>query len=150
MANTYTQLYIQIVFAVKGRENQIEKEHREELQMYITGIIQQRNCKVLAIFCMPDHCHVLIGIRPDIALSDLVRDVKASSSKFINEKLWLKGKFQWQEGFGAFSYAQSQVHDVVQYILNQEVHHKKRTFKAEYVELLRRFDVDYDEKYLFN
>lgn len=150
MANTYTQLYVQVVFAVKGRENSIIREHKEELQKYITGIVQQRNCKMLAIHCMPDHCHILVGIRPDITLSDLVRDIKASSSKFINEKLWLKNKFQWQEGFGAFSYAQSQVHDVVQYILNQEEHHKKRTFREEYVEFLKRFDVAYDEKYLFS
>lgn len=150
MANTYTQLYIQIVFAVKGRENLISKQHKEELQKYMTGIVQQRKCKLLAIHCMPDHCHVLIGLRPDIALSDLVRDMKASSSKFIKEKKWLKGAFQWQEGFGAFSYSQSQLPDVINYVLNQEEHHKKLSFKKEYQAFLQKFQVDYDEKYIFN
>lgn len=150
MANTYTQLYIQIVFAVKGRENLISKQHKEELQKYMTGIVQQRKCKLLAIHCMPDHCHVLIGLRPDIALSDLVRDMKASSSKFIKEKKWLKGAFQWQEGFGAFSYSQSQLPDVINYVLNQEEHHKELSFKEEYQAFLQKFQVDYDEKYIFN
>lgn len=150
MANTYTQLYIQIVFAVKGRENLIDRQHKEELQKYMTGIVQQRKCKLLAIHCMPDHCHVLIGLRPDVALSDLVRDVKASSSKFIKEKKWLRGAFQWQEGFGAFSYSQSQLPDVINYVLNQEEHHKKLSFKEEYLAFLQKFQVDYDEKYLFS
>lgn len=150
MANTYTQLYIQIVFAVKGRENLISKQHKEELQKYMTGIVQQRKCKLLAIHCMPDHCHVLIGLRPDIAFSDLVRDMKASSSKFIKEKKWLKGAFQWQEGFGAFSYSQSQLPDVINYVLNQEEHHKELSFKEEYQAFLQKFQVDYDEKYIFN
>ena len=150
MANTYTQLYIQIVFAVKGRENLISKEHTEELQKYITGIIQQRNCKLIAIYSMPDHSHILIGMRPDTALSDLVRDMKASSSKFIKEKNWVKGRFEWQEGFGAFSYAHSQLQDVIQYILNQEEHHKKRSFKEEYIAFLEKFEVEYNEKYLFS
>lgn len=150
MANTYTQLYIQIVFAVKGRESLIARQHKEELQKYMTGIVQQRKCKLLAIHCMPDHCHVLIGLRPDVALSDLVRDMKASPSKFIKEKKWVKGVFQWQEGFGAFSYSQSQLPDVINYVLNQEEHHKKLTFKEEYLAFLQKFQVDYDEKYLFN
>ncbi|RDV15446.1 IS200/IS605 family transposase [Pontibacter diazotrophicus] len=150
MANTYTQLYIQIVFAVKGRENLISKEHKEELQKYITGIVQQRNCKLIAIHCMPDHCHILVGLRPDIPLSDLVRDIKANSSKFIKDKEWVRGNFEWQEGFGAFSYAHSQLQDVIQYILNQEEHHKKRTFKEEYLAFLEKFEVEYNEKYLFS
>lgn len=150
MANTYTQLYIQIVFAVKGRESLVSREHREELQKYITGIIQQQNCKLLAIYCIPDHTHVLVGLKPDTALSDLVRDIKANSSKFIKEKHWVRGKFEWQEDFGAFSYAHSQLQDVIQYILNQEEHHKKRTFREECLAFLEKFEVDYNEKYLFS
>lgn len=150
MANTYTQLYIQIVFAVKGRENLIARENKEELQKYMTGIIQQRKCKLLAIHCMPDHCHILTGLRPDVALSDLVRDIKSSSSKFIKEKKWVKGAFQWQEGFGAFSYSQSQLPDVINYVLKQEEHYKKLSFKEEYLAFLQKFQVAYDEKYLFN
>jgi putative transposase len=149
MANTYTQLYVQVVFAVKGRENLISRSNKEELQKFITGIVQQRNNKLITIHCMPDHCHLLVGLKPDVALSDLVRDVKASSSKFINEQKWVKGKFQWQEGFGAFSYAQSQLQDVINYILNQEEHHKKKSFKEEYLEFLNKFQVDYEEKYTF-
>jgi putative transposase len=149
MANTYTQLYVQVVFAVKGRENLISRSNKEELQKFITGIVQQRNNKLITIHCMPDHCHLLVGLKPDVALSDLVRDVKASSSKFINEQKWVKGKFQWQEGFGAFSYAQSQLQAVINYILNQEEHHKKKSFKEEYLEFLNKFQVDYEEKYTF-
>ena len=129
MPNTYTQLYIQIVFAVKGRENLISKGNREELHKYITGIVQNRDQKLLSIFCMPDHVHLLISIKPTISISDLVRDIKAGSSKFINDSKWIQGKFNWQEGFGAFSYSKSQIDNVVKYILNQEEHHKKINFK---------------------
>jgi REP element-mobilizing transposase RayT len=125
MPNTYTQIYIQIVFAVKGRENLISKSHREELHKYITGIVQKREQKMLSIFCMPDHTHLLVGLKPLIAISDLTRDIKAGSSNFINDKKWVKGKFNWQEGFGAFSYSRSQIDTVIKYILNQEEHHKK-------------------------
>ena len=129
MPNTYTQLYIQIVFAVKGRENLISKGNREELHKYITGIVQNRDQKLLSIFCMPDHVHLLISIKPTISISDLVRDIKAGSSKFINDSKWIQGKFNWQEGFGAFSYSKSQIDNVVKYILNQEEHHKKINFR---------------------
>ena len=149
MANTYTQLYIQIVFAVKHRENMISKQNKEELQKYITGIIRKRDQKVLAVNCMPDHTHIFVGLKPTIAISDLVRDIKAASSGFINEKEWIKGKFNWQEGYGAFSYAHSQLTNVIQYINNQEEHHRKRTFKEEYFEFLKKFEIDFDEKYLF-
>jgi REP element-mobilizing transposase RayT len=149
MSNTYSQIYIQIVFAVKGRENLISKNHREELHKYITGIVQNRGQKMLAIFCMPDHVHLLVGIKPSIAISDLVRDVKAGSSNFINERNWIKGKFNWQEGFGAFSYSKNQIENVINYILNQEEHHIKNTFKEEYLKFLEKFEIDYDEKYLF-
>ena len=149
MPNTYSQIYIQIVFAVKGRYNLIPKQHREELHKFITGIVQHREQKLLSIFCMPDHTHLLIGLKPSISISDLVRDVKAGSSKFINENHWVKEKFNWQEGFGAFSYSRSQIDHVIKYILNQEEHHKKSTFKEEYFEFLKKFEIEYDEKYLF-
>jgi REP element-mobilizing transposase RayT len=149
MPNTYTQIYIQIVFTVKGRENLISKNNREELQKYITGIVEARNTKLISIYCMPDHMHILIGFKPTTLLSDLVRDVKAGSSKFINDKKWVLGKFNWQEGFGAFSYSHSQLDNVIGYINNQEEHHKKKTFKEEYLEFLEKFHVSYDDKYLF-
>jgi len=150
MANTYSQIYIHIVFVVKGRQNLIPRGKREELQKYITGIVQKRDQKMLCIFCMPDHSHILIGLKPSIAISDLVRDIKAGSSNFINEKKWVRGKFNWQEGFGAFSYSRSQIDSVIKYILRQEEHHGSKTFKEEYIELLKNFEVEFDEKYLFN
>lgn len=149
MPNTYSQIYIQIVFAVKGRQNLISKNNREELHKYITGIVQKRGQKLISIFCMPDHIHLLVGVKPSIVISDMVRDVKAGSSHFINEQKWVKGKFNWQEGFGAFSYSKSQITTVIDYILNQEEHHKKTTFKQEYVDSLQKFEIDYNEKYLF-
>lgn len=149
MANTYTQIYIHIVFAVQGRHNLIPKSIREELHKYITGIVHNRNQKMLAIFCMPDHTHILVGMKPDISISDLTRDIKAISSKFLNDNRFVKGKFSWQLGFGAFSYSKSQIDSVIKYILNQEQHHKKKTFKEEYFEFLKRFGIAYDEKYLF-
>lgn len=149
MANTYSQIYIQVVFAVKGRQSLISKGNREELHKYITGIIQNRGQKLIAIFCMPDHTHVFIGMKPSILLSDLVRDIKANSTKFINDRKWIKGNFSWQEGFGAFSYSDSHVDNVVQYILNQEEHHKTKTFREEYIEFLEKFKIEYNENYLF-
>lgn len=149
MANTYSQIYIQIVFAVKGRQNLIAKENREELHKFITGIVTNREQKLLSIFAMPDHVHILVGMKPSISISDLVRDIKAGSSKFINDSKWINGKFNWQEGFGAFSYSKSNLDNVVKYILNQEEHHKKRTFKDEYLDFLKKFEIEYDEKYVF-
>ena len=149
MANTYSQIYIHIVFSVKGRQNLILKSFREELHKYITGIVQNRDQKMLAVYCMPDHTHILIGLRPSISISDLVRDIKAGSSKFINDKKMVRGKFNWQEGFGVFSYSRSQVNNVIRYILKQEEHHKKKTFKEEYLDLLQKFEIHHDEKYLF-
>lgn len=150
MANTYSQIYIQIVFAVKGRQNMIAKENREELHKFITGIVTNREQKLLAIFAMPDHVHILVGMKPSISISDLVRDIKAGSSKFINDSKWINGKFNWQEGFGAFSYSKSSIDNVVKYILNQEERHKKKKFKEEYLDFLNKFDIDYDEKYVFD
>ena len=149
MANTYTQIYIHIVFSVQERQNLIRKEYKEELHKYIAGIIRNKRQKPIAINSMPDHIHIFIGMLPSIALSDLVRDIKNNSSKFINEKKWLQGKFSWQEGFGAFSYGRSQIEAVVKYIRNQESHHAKRTFKEEYLKLLKIFKVEYNDKYLF-
>lgn len=150
MPNTYSQIYIHIVFAVKGRQNLIVRPHREELHKYITGIIQKREQKMLSIFSMPDHTHLLIGLKPSISISDLVRDIKTGSSNFINEKNWIQGKFSWQEGFGAFSYSRSQIDNIIKYILNQEEHHKKKTFKEEYIDFLNKFGIEYDNKYLFD
>ncbi len=149
MANTYTQIYIQVVFTVRGRQNSITKDHREDLYKYITGIVRNNKQKLIAINGMPDHVHILIGLKPNVALSDLVQDIKANSSRFINESAWMKGKFHWQEGFGAFSYSHSQLGTVIRYIQNQERHHHRRTFREEYLELLKKFEVEYDPKYLF-
>jgi len=149
MANSYSQIYIQIVFAVKGRQNLIKREHKEELHKYITGIVKGKKQKMLAINCMPDHTHMFLGFTPDMKISDLVRDVKSISSGFINEKKFVKGKFNWQHGFGAFSYSHSHIDRVVKYVLNQEEHHKKKTFREEYIGLLEKFNVEYDPKYIF-
>jgi putative transposase len=150
MANTYTQIYIQVVFAVQGRQNLIKKEHKEELHKYITGIISNKGQKLIAINCMPDHTHIFMGVKPTIALSDLVRDIKNNSSTFINSKRWVRGKFNWQEGFGGFSYGHSQIDTVVKYIQNQEKHHAKKSFKEEYLALLRKFEIEYDDRYVFD
>jgi len=149
MANTYTQIYIQVVFAVSGREYLITRDFKEELYKYIAGMVRNKKQKLIAINGMPDHLHLLIGMKPDLLLSELVGQVKASSSNFINGHAWVKGRFSWQEGFGAFSYSHSQLSAVAGYIENQEAHHAKRSFKQEYLGLLRKFDLAYDEKYLF-
>ena len=150
MSNTYTQIYIHIVFAVKGRQNLIPKEHKTELHGYIMGIITNKKQTVIQINSMPDHIHILVGITPDTTVSNLVRDIKANSSKFINQKRWVMGRFEWQVGFGAFSYSRSQLDDLVKYIKNQEKHHMRKTFREEYLEILKRFNVNYDERYIFD
>jgi putative transposase len=149
MANTYTQITIQIVFAVKNRENIIRKSFREELYKYMAGIIKNKEQKLLSINGVSDHVHILVGIEPSISISDLVRDIKNNSSRFINEQKWIPGKFQWQEGYGAFSYSKSQRNTVISYIENQESHHKKASFKEEYLCLLEDFEINFDNKYLF-
>jgi REP element-mobilizing transposase RayT len=138
-----------VVFAVEGRQNLIGPEHNDELQKYITGIVSNQRHKLIAINNMPDHVHLLIGQRPDAALSDLVGDVKTGSSKFIKSQRWVAGRFSWQEGFGAFSYSRSQLDSVIRYIQNQQKHHAKKSFREEYVELLEKFEVDYDRRYIF-
>lgn len=149
MANTYTQIYIQIVFAVKGRQNLIHSNWKDEIYKYITGIVTNEGQKLITINGMPDHVHILIGLKPDKSISDLVRDIKANSSRFINDKRWINGKFEWQTGFGAFSYNHSQLTNVIHYIENQEEHHKSKTFKQEYLEFLKAFDVDFKSEYIF-
>jgi putative transposase len=150
MANTFTKLYVHIVFSVKGRKNALKSEYKEILHKYITSIIQKRKIKMMAINSMPDHIHIFIGLRPDITVSEIVRDIKHSSTNFINDKKWLQQKFNWQEGYGAFSYSQSQIEKVVKYILNQEKHHNKKSFKKEYLDLLKLFKINYNEKYVFD
>ncbi len=189
MSNTYTQIYIHIVFAVKGRQNLIPKEHKTELHGYIMGIIKKKKQTVIQINSMPDHIHILVGITPDTPVSNLVRDIKANSSKFIvksenkftfhqgtnalpplarfvtspsrwcignygiyyiNQKRWVMGRFEWQVGFGAFSYSRSHLDALVKYIKNQEKHHMGKTFREEYLEILERFNVNYNERYIFD
>lgn len=147
--NTYTQIHIQIVFAVKFRNSQIHSEWKDELYKYISGIIQSKNHKLLAINGMPDHIHILFGMRPTQALSDLVQEIKSNSSKWINEKKFLSTRFEWQDSFGAFSYGKSQVDVVIKYINNQEKHHSKKSFIEEYREFLELFGVEYEEKFIF-
>lgn len=149
MPGTFSQIYIQIVFAVKGRENLISTVWEDELHKYIAGIIKGKEQKPIIVNGMPDHIHAFIGLRPSMAISDLVRDIKNNSTNFINDKRLVKGKFSWQEGYGAFSYAHSQIESVYNYILNQKKHHKKKTFNEEYIEFLKKFNVGYEPKYLF-
>ncbi|GLU56361.1 IS200/IS605 family transposase [Dyadobacter frigoris] len=150
MAGTFSQLYVQVVFAVKGRENLIKKEFRTEVFEYIAGTIKGKDQKPIIVNGVGDHVHVFIGLRPSMSVSDLVRDIKNNSSNFINSKKFVKGKFAWQEGFGSFTYGQSQIDSVFKYISNQEAHHQKKTFKEEYIDMLTKFQVQYDEKYLFD
>lgn len=149
MANTYTQLYIHIIFAVKSRKCLIPKQHKESVYKYITGVVQEREHKMIAINGMPDHIHIFVGIKPHQSISDLVFEVKTAATKYIKKQDWMKYKFSWQRGFGAFSYSRSQISNVATYIENQEVHHKKRSFREEYLDILQKFDVEYDERYIF-
>lgn len=149
MANTYTQIHIQTVFAVKYRQGLIHKEWKNELYQYMTGIVQAYEHKLLAINGVEDHVHILIGMRPAQSLSDLMQDIKSGSSKWINDKQLTQRKFEWQAGYGAFSYNKSTVPNVIRYILNQEAHHQKITFLDEYRDFLEKFGVDYDDRYIF-
>lgn len=148
MPNTYSQLYVHVVFAVKGRANLISLKWKENLYKYIAGIIANKKQKLLVINGMPDHIHLLIGLNPDCKLSDLVRDIKSNSSKWINESKFVPIKFEWQTGFGAFSIGQSQMPSVVRYISNQEEHHKRVNFRAEYVAFLQAYQVEFKPEYL--
>ena len=149
MAGTYSQIYIQVVFAVKGRNNLLQKPWRDEVFKYISGIIKGKNQKPIIVNGVSDHVHLFIGLKPSMCLSDLVRDIKNNATNFIKNSNFIKGEFAWQEGFGAFSYSQSHKDNVYQYILNQEEHHRESTFREEYLEFLERFEIEYDEKYLF-
>ncbi len=149
MANTYTEIHIQTVFAVQNRESLIRNTFKDELYKYITGIIQNNEHKVLQINGMPDHIHILFGMRPSQSLSDLMKQVKQDSSKWINNKGFVNGKFSWQAGYGAFSYAKTQLPGVIRYIQNQEEHHKTLTFQEEYINLLEAFNVKFEERYIF-
>ena len=149
MPNTYTQLYFHIVFAVKGRHGFIHPSWKEKLNQYITGIVTNKNQKMMAINGMPDHLHILAGLKPDHLLSYLVRDMKAYSSKWINDNRFAPGRFEWQTGYGAFTVGQSQVPSVIKYIQEQEQHHKKKSFRQEYIEMLNAYEIDYNMKYLF-
>jgi putative transposase len=148
--STYSQIYIQIVFAVKNRDALIDVSWEERLYQYITGIVQNKGQKMIAINGMPNHIHIFIGLKPSCCLSDLVREIKKSSNEFIAENKLIAHKFNWQEGFGAFSYSHSQIDSVYKYVMNQKEHHNKVTFKEEYVDFLKKFEISYDEKYLFD
>lgn len=149
MANTYTQIHIQAVFAVQNRNSLISTSWNNELLKYITGIIQNHGHKVLAINGLPDHIHIFFGMRPTQSLSDLMQDIKGDSSKWINKKGFVKGRFSWQEGYGAFSYSKSSVANVIKYVQNQQIHHRKKTFIEEYQVFLEKFEVDFDKRYIF-
>lgn len=149
MANTYTQIHVQAIIAVKYRASIISPEWKERLHQYITGIVQKYGHKMLCINSMPDHLHLFFGFRPTQSLSDLMMFVKGDSSEWINNQKFTSSKFRWQDGYGAFSYARSQVNAVVKYIINQEAHHQKKTFLKEYEDFLRKFEVEYDDRYIY-
>ena len=150
MANTFSQIYIQIVFAVKHRNALIDPTWEDQLYKYITGIVQNKEQKMIAINGMPDHIHIFIGMKSTCCLSNLVQEIKKSSNTFIKDNDLSSKPFNWQEGFGAFSYSHSQIDSVYKYVMNQKEHHKKQTFKEEYIDFLKKFEVEYDDKYLFD
>lgn len=149
MANTYTQIHLHLIFAVQNRRTLIQNSWKDRLYEYITGIIQQHKHKMIIITGMPDHLHIVIGMRPTQSLSDLMQDIKGNSSTWINSNRLVSGKFQWQESYAAFSYGKSQLPKLIEYVKNQEDHHKKKTFFEEYKKFLNAFEVDYDERYIF-
>ncbi|MEP6746175.1 MAG: IS200/IS605 family transposase [Bacteroidota bacterium] len=149
MADTFSQIYLQFVFAVKGRQSLIPKNNKEELHKYMTGLVQNRKAKMLAIHCMPDHTHIFVGVKPIIFIPYFIKEIKVESNIFINEKKWTNKKFSWQDGYGVFSYSHSHIDRVVKYVLNQENHHHKITFREEYIGLMKKFEISFQEKYLF-
>lgn len=149
MPNTYTQLFVHVVFAVQGRQNCIPSQHRETLHHYLTATLQHDGHKMLAVYCMPDHLHFLAGINPAVSISTMVLDVKRATTNFLNNNRLVQEHFHWQKGYGAFSYSKTQVPQVIRYILNQEAHHQKATFRQEYLAFLKIFGIDYDDRYLF-
>jgi putative transposase len=149
MAGTFSQIYIQVVFSPYKHENCIRESWSEELYKYISGIVKNKGQKLIAINDTFDHIHIFMGIKPSIALSDLVRDIKNNSTNFINNKHFVKGKFMWQDGYGSFSYSHSQVDMIYRYVMNQKEHHKKKSFREEYLEMLKNNDIEFDARYLF-
>ena len=149
MANTFSQIYIQTVFAVSGRLSLITSDFKEELHKYIAGVVRKQDQKLISINGMSDHLHILIGLRPSMALANLVREIKSDSSEWVNKKRLARGKFGWQEGYGAFSYGHSQLDTIIRYIQNQERHHSRKSFKNEYLSLLRKFQIEFKEEYVF-
>ena len=149
MANTYSQINIHCVFAVKGRENIITKNFRDNLHKYMSGVLKNHNIFPLAVNGWKDHIHIFFELSPNLRISDIMRDLKSASSKWVNDNRFVLGKFQWQNGYGAFSYSRSQRNDVINYIINQEEHHENKTFKQEYLEMLRKFEIDFRTEYLF-
>ena len=149
MANTYTQLYVQFVFTVQGRENLINEKFRDELEKVMCGIVSNHHSKTYAIYCNSDHTHIFVGMHPAISVSKMIEQIKSGSSNWLNSKKYIKGKFCWQDGYGAFTYSKSHIDKVVKYILNQPEHHKKKSFREEYLSFLNKFDIEYDPKYLF-
>ena len=150
MPGTYSQIYIQYVFAVKGRANLLHDDWRDELFKYISGIITGKGQKAIIVNGYRDHVHVFVGLKPSMKISDLIRDIKNNSSNFINSNNWIKGKFSWQEGYGVFTYSHSHIDNVYQYILNQESHHAKKTFREEYIDFLKKFEIEFEDKFLFD
>lgn len=149
MPNTYSRIYLHFVFAVQFRQSIVPKKHKEELHKYITGLVQNRDAKMLAVHCMPDHAHLFTGFKPRMAISDFMKEIKVESNKFINSKKWFPGRFKWQEGYGVFSHSHSQIDQVIKYVNNQETHHLKQSFREEYISLLKKFNVAFEKKYLF-
>ena len=150
MANTYHQIYLQIVFAVKYRAAVIGKDWREKLFAVIGNLINEANCKTIIVNGVEDHVHCFVGLKPVVPVSELMKTVKAKSSKFINDHSLTPARFEWQEGYGVFSYSQSQAERVYKYIQNQEAHHKRQTFMEEYLEFLKKFKIEFDEQYIFH
>jgi len=149
MANTYHQIYLQTVFAVKYRNAVIDKTWSSQLYAVIGNLINKTSCKTIIVNGVEDHVHCFIGLKPAVSISELMKTVKAKSSKYINDHSLIKNHFEWQDGYGVFSYSESQVDKVYKYIQNQEAHHKKQTFKDEYLDFLKKFKIEYDEKYIF-
>jgi putative transposase len=150
MANTFSQIYLQFVFAVQQRQSLIDKQHKEELHKYFTGLVQNQKAKMLAVHCMADHTHLFVGFKPTILISNFVKEIKVESNEFINDKKWINGKFSWQEGYGVFSYSHSSIGNVINYMLNQELHHQKKTFRQEYREMLEKSEIPFEKRFLFD
>lgn len=146
---SYTQLYIQVVFSPKGKQSLLKKEFRPELFRFIGGVLSNMKHTPIIINGVEDHIHIFFGLNPNVSISDTIRDIKRASSLLINEKNWLSNKFSWQEGYGAFSYSKSHIENVKKYIANQEEHHKKKSFREEYIEFLEKYEVEYDKRFLF-